>query len=119
MGNVKTFRDLKVWQKAHRFVLNIYAITKDFPSEEKFGLTSQLRRAAVSVAANIVEGFKRRGVKDTKNFYTISEASLEETRYHLLLSQDLKYISPNIYTKLEKQAAEVAKMLYGTKQSVK
>ena len=118
MGDVKTFRDLKVWQKAHQFILNIYAVTKNFPPEERFGLTSQLRRAAVSVAANIVEGFKRRGIKDTRNFYTTSEASLEEVRYYLILSKDLKYISATIQVKLESQAEEISKMLHAMKKSV-
>jgi len=118
MGDIKTFRDLKVWQKAHQFVLNIYAITKDFPSEEKFGLTSQVRRSAVSVAANIVEGFKRRGIRDTRNFYTISEASLEESRYYLILAKDLKYISVEMEEKLENLAEEISKMPYSMKKSV-
>jgi four helix bundle protein len=118
MSDIKNFRDLKVWQKAHQFVLNIYKITEGFPEKEKFGLISQIRRAAVSIAANIVEGFKRRGIKDTCNFYTISEASLEEVRYYLILSKDLKYTSVEISEKLESQAEEISKMLYATKKSV-
>lgn len=117
MEPIKSFRDLKVWQKAHQFALDVYLVTKDFPSEERFGLTAQLRRAALSVPANIVEGFKRRGIKDSLNFYTISEASLAEARYYILFSKDLKYISAKIYDKLEAQADEVAKMLFVFKKS--
>lgn len=116
---MQNFRDLKVWQKAHQFVLNIYSLTQNFPSEEKFGLVIQLRRAAVSVAANIVEGFKRRGIKDSLNFYTMSEASLAEARYYLLLARDLIYFSKEIYEEHELQADEVAKMLFAFKKSLK
>ena len=67
----KCFEDLTVWQKAHSLVLAVYEITKEFPAEEKFGMTSQMRRAGVSIAANIAEGFKKRGIKDKSNFYNI------------------------------------------------
>jgi four helix bundle protein len=117
MDKIQNFRDLEVWQKAHQFALNIYVITKKFPVEEKFGLISQIRRAVISVPANIVEGFKRRGVKDSLHFYTIAEASLEEVRYYLIFSQDLKYISSEIYKKLESQAEETAKMLFVFKKA--
>src|SRR5688572_18855288 len=79
----KSFEDLIVWQRAHEFVLGVYGLTARFPRDELFGLTSQLRRAAVSVAANIAEGFKRRGKGDKLRFYNTSQASLEECRYHL------------------------------------
>lgn len=87
------FEDLIVWQRAHALVLNIYEITKDYPAEEKFGLVSQMRRAAVSVPANIAEGFKKRGPKDKANFYNIAQGSLEELRYYLVLSKDIGYSS--------------------------
>ena len=116
---MQTFKDLKVWEKAHQFTLNVYALTKKFPSEEKFGLTSQLRRAAISVPSNIVEGFKRRGVKDSLNFYTIEEASLEEVKYQLLLAKDLKYISQDIYEKMNEKANEISKMLYSFKKALR
>jgi len=85
----KTFRDLIIWQRAHEFVLCIYILTVTFPKTETFGLTSQLRRAAVSIAANIAEGFKRRGRGDKARFLNIAQASLEECRYYLILTDDL------------------------------
>lgn len=83
------FRDLVVWQKAHKLVLEIYSFAKGFPAEENYGLKSQMRRSAVSVAANIAEGFKKRGKADKIRYFNISEGSLEECRYYLVLSQDL------------------------------
>ncbi len=87
----KTFRDLIVWQRSHEFVLSVYRLTATFPKGETFGLTSQLRRAAVSIAANIAEGFKRRGRADKTRFFNIAQSSLEECRYYLILTQDLEY----------------------------
>jgi four helix bundle protein len=90
----KTFQDLVVWQKAHRFVLDVYRFSNDFPKSEHYGLTSQLRRAAVSVAANIAEGFKKRSRPDKGRFMNTAQGSLEECRYYLLLSSDLSYGDP-------------------------
>jgi four helix bundle protein len=87
----KTFQDLLVWQKAHALVLGIYRTTASFPKHETFGLTSQMQRAAVSVPANIAEGFKRRGRADKARFLNIAQASLEECRYFLILTEDLGY----------------------------
>jgi four helix bundle protein len=87
----KTFRDLVTWQRAHQFALSVYQLTAGFPKHELFGLTSQLRRAAVSIAANVAEGFKRRGRGDKVRFLNIAQSSLEECRYYLILSQDLGY----------------------------
>jgi four helix bundle protein len=87
----KSFEDLIVWQKAHQFVLEVYKLTKDFPKEELYGLTSQLRRAAVSIAANIAEGYKKRTKPDKTRFFNIAEGSLEECRYYLILATELKY----------------------------
>jgi len=95
----KTFKDIIVWQKSHLLVLKVYKITIEFPDYEKYGLFSQLRRCAVSIPSNIVEGFKRRG-KDKFNFYYYAEASLEELKYQLLLSRDLKYICQEDYSAL-------------------
>jgi four helix bundle protein len=77
----KSFKDLLVWQRSHEFVLEIYKLTQAFPQKELFGLVSQLRRAAISIPANIAEGFKRKGKADKLRFYNISQASLEEVRY--------------------------------------
>jgi four helix bundle protein len=87
----KTFRDLIIWQRAHQLVLCVYRMTAGFPKHELFGLTSQLRRAAVSIAANIAEGFKRRGRGDKARFLNIAQSSLEECRYYLILAVDLRY----------------------------
>jgi four helix bundle protein len=87
----KTFEDLLVWQKAHSFVLTVYRLTETFPKLEIFGLTSQFRRAAVSIPANIAEGFRRRGASDKARFYNIAQTSVEECRYYLILIKDLEY----------------------------
>ena len=84
----KSFKDLVVWQKAHQLVLGMYKAIKDFPKEEIFALTSQFRRSAVSVAANIAEGFKKKSPADKLRFLNISQGSLSETEYYLLLAQD-------------------------------
>lgn len=87
----RRFQDLEMWQLAHAWVLKIYKLTESFPRHEMFGLTSQLRRAAVSVPANIAEGFRKRGAGDKARFYNISQGSLEECRYYLILASDLGY----------------------------
>ena len=87
----KTFEDLIVWQKAHQFVLAVYRLTQTFPREETYGLSSQFRRAAVSVSANIAEGFRKRGKADKARFLNIAQGSLEECRYYLILTNDLGY----------------------------
>jgi len=87
----KSFEDLLAWQKAHSFALMIYRLTGTFPKHEMFGLTSQFRRAAVSVPANIAEGFRRRGAPDKARFFNIAQASVEECRYYLILTRDLGY----------------------------
>jgi four helix bundle protein len=87
----KNFTELIVWQKAHQFVLNVYSYTKRFPKEELYGLTSQFRRAAVSIAANIAEGYKKSGTADKAKFMNIAQGSLEECNYYLILANDLEY----------------------------
>ena len=87
----KTFQDLVVWRKAHEFVLAIYPFTADFPKPETYGLAQQLRRAAVSIPANIAEGFRRRGKPDKARFMNMAEGSIEECRYYLILAKDLNY----------------------------
>ena|SRR3990167_7280139 len=85
------FQDLIVWQRAHQLVLEIYRFTSQFPKTETYALTSQFRRAAISVPANIAEGFRKRGQADKARFLNIAQGSLEECRYYLILSKDLKY----------------------------
>jgi four helix bundle protein len=89
--SARTFQDLKVWQRAHEFVLAIYRFSATFPKHETYGLSSQFRRASVSVPANIAEGFRRRGRADKARFLNIAAASLEECRYYTILSHDLGY----------------------------
>jgi len=111
MEKIQKFEDLVVWKKSHTLALEVYGLTKDFPSEEKFGLVSQMRRAAVSVPANIAEGFKRRGTKDKINFYNISQGSLSELQYYLILVKDLGF-KVNL-DKMNSLISEVGKMLNG------
>lgn len=87
----RTFKDLIVWKKAHQWVLEIYRFTDSFPTREQFGLISQSRRAAISIPANIAEGFKRKGNPDKARFYNIAQGSIEECRYYLILAKDLGY----------------------------
>ena len=115
-NKVERFQDLEVWKKSHRLVLKIYNLTRGFPKEEKFGLVSQMRRAAVSIPANLAEGFKKRTQKDKSNFYNIAQGSLEEIRYYLILAKDLNYIIDN--GEFIDSADEIGKMLYGLIRSI-
>jgi len=109
---IKSFRDIIGWQKAHQLTLIIYSMTKNFPDNEKFSLVSQMRRASISIGANLVEGFKRNSIKDKRNFITISISSLEELKYHLLLAKDLSYINKTIYHHNLAKANELSKILH-------
>lgn len=113
---ITRFEDLEVWKKSHGLVIEVYAITKKFPSEEKFGLAAQMRRTAVSIAANIAEGFKRRSPRDKLHFLGVSQGSLEELKYYFMLSRDLGYasIDGNSQNLLE----SIGKMLYGLMKSI-
>lgn len=111
MATIKMFNELLIWQESHKLVLKTYKITKLFPKEEMFILTSQIRRAAISVPANIVEGFRRKTLKDSLNFYKIADASLEELKYHLLLSKDLDYINEINYKEIKDKCETVGKLL--------
>lgn len=105
------WRELKVWQKSHQLVLEIYKVTSGFPKEETYNLVSQLRRSAISVPANIVEGQSRNTTKEYLQFLYNARGSLEEIRYHLLLSRDLEYLSISDYEDLEAKYEEISKML--------
>ncbi|MEA3310236.1 MAG: four helix bundle protein [Chloroflexota bacterium] len=117
MAKILRFQDLKVWQQAHQLVLAVYQLTPAFPPEEKYGLVSQLRRAAVSIPANIAEGFKRHGQADKIRFYNISAASLEEVKYYFILARDLHYVSD--IDELMADADTVSRMLYGLIRSIR
>ena len=106
----KVFTDLVVWQKAHAFVLAAYRVSESFPKFELYGLTSQFRRAAVSIAANIAEGFKKRSPNDKARFLNIAQGSLEECQYYLILAKDLGFSDT---TTLRPQLDEVSKLLEG------
>ncbi len=105
------FESLKVYKKAHQFVIKIYKITKTFPQHETFGLISQIRRASVSIVANIIEGNARNHKKEFIQFLYISNGSLEEVKYYLTLSMDLGYISKSTYDNLQMDAEEISKMV--------
>lgn len=104
---------LIVWQRAHELVLRIYDITKSFPKDEQFGLTSQIRRAAVSIPSNIVEGKARGSNKDYNRFLMMARGSLEEVKYQMLLAKDLKYIDEESYRELLNLALETGRLLAG------
>ena len=106
-----SFEKIIAWQKAHTFVLYVYEVTKLFPSEEKFGLTSQFRRAAVSIEANIAEGYKKLGRQDKLRFMNIAQGSLEECRDYIILSRDLGYIGMEQYQQLHTKIEEASKLL--------
>ena len=111
----RNFKDLAVWQKSHEAVLEVYKLTRRLPKEELFGLVSQMRRSAVSVPANIAEGFKRKGKADKARHMNIGQASLEELRYYFILCADLSYLPPDpIGDPLE----EVARMLDSYTQKI-
>ena len=91
MEKTRDFTELIVWQKAHQFVLQIYSLTSRFPREELFGITSQIRRAAISIAANIAEGYTKRGSRDKARFFNTAQGSLSECKYYIILTRDLKF----------------------------
>lgn len=110
---IQTFKEIVAWQKAHELVLTVYTITDSFPKKEDFVLTSQMRRCAISIASNIAEGFKRRTKNDSLHFYNMAQGSLEELKYQLLLSRDLRYIADDEYHTVSDKAEEVGKLLHG------
>ena len=111
----KTFQDLLMWKKAHEFVIEVYKLTGKFPKTEIYGLTSQFRRAAVSIPANIAEGFNKRGKSDKARFINIAQGSLEESRYYLILTKDLEYGDTSQLLPL---AEEVSKLLMAYYNSI-
>jgi four helix bundle protein len=116
MQPISKFEDLIAWQKAHALVLAVYKLTSNFPKEELFGLTSQIRRSAASVPANIAEGFSRISNTEKIRFYNISEASTEETRYHLILANDLNYANT---LDLQSLAQESKRIIGGLMKSIR
>lgn len=117
MAVIRRFQDLIVWQKSHQLALQVYKVTKQFPKEETYVLTSQIRRAVISIGSNIVEGFNRKTVKDSLQFYNIATGSLHELEYQLLLARDLQYISNRDYDMLQISLTEVSKLLFSWSKS--
>jgi four helix bundle protein len=115
---MQRFKDLKVWERSHELVKQVYDLTRKFPPDERDGLTSQLRRAAVSVPTNIAEGAKRTHSRDYARFLNIAEASLAETHYLLLLSSDLGLIPPSVFAAREPEIEEISRMLCGLRRKV-
>jgi len=111
MGTIQSFKDLIVWQKAHKLVLDIYTITKKFPVEEKYGLGDQLRRASVSITSNIAEGFIMRTAKDKTRFYLTSKGSASECMNQIIIACDLGYIKPSERDTLDAALNEVMRMI--------
>ncbi len=108
----KGFRKLIVWQRAHKLVLQVYKFTEKFPKHEIFGLTSQLRRAVVSVSANVAEGYAAGGKGQFKRYLDIAQGSLAEVEYYLILAQDLTYITPSQYERSESLRTETGFLLH-------
>jgi four helix bundle protein len=108
---MRDFRTIHVWEKAHRLTLELYEITKDFPADERFGLTSQLRRAAASVPMNTAEGCGRDSERELARFMSIAAGSASEVEYQLLLARDLGYLPDETYTALDQQVNEIKRML--------
>jgi four helix bundle protein len=115
---VKDFRDLQVWQKAHRLVLAVYRVTASFPRHELYGLTAQLRRSSSSIAANLAEGCGRNGDAELARFCSIAMGSASELEYHLLLARDLNLLNAVDYTALATDTTEVKRMLTGFQQKL-
>lgn len=113
------FKELLVWQKSINFVTEIYELTNDFPKYEMYGLTSQIRRASVSVPSNIAEGNSRRSIADYLQFLKIARGSCAEVETQLIIAQNLKFLSEKHYLKLNQNIIEISKMLNGLINSLK
>ena len=116
---MKSFQELEAWQQAHKLTQAIYKATATFPKEERFGILSQLRRAASSIGANIAEGFGRRSTKDFIRYLEIASGSLKEGRNFLLLSRDLKYLRTEDYSRLYGNCDTAGRLLGGLMQSLR
>ena len=110
---IKNFTDLDTWREAHKLVLMIYRITKDFPKEEMYGLTSQIRRAAVSITSNIAEGFSRQSYSEKINFYSMALGSNTELQNQLLIAKDIRYLGKETFSEIAKQSIRVNKLING------
>lgn len=118
-STIKKFTDLKSWQEAHKLVLLVQTSTKTFPEDEKFGLTSQMRRAAVSITSDIAEGFGRRNAGEKIQFYSTAQASISEIQNQLLLARDLEYSSNDTINDLQELSITAHKLLTGLIRSLR
>lgn len=116
---ITSFTDLEAWQQAHLFAVGVYKTTKDFPASEQFGITSQLRRAAVSIPSNIAEGFSRSSSKEKLQFYAVARASLVEVQSQILIARDVGFLPPSQFDKLSSHTIRVHKLINGLIGSVK
>lgn len=116
---MRSFRGLQVWEKSHQLTLAVYSATRNFPKEELYSLTSQLRRASSSIPANIAEGCGRNGDNELRRFLEIAMGSASEVEYHLLLARDLKMLELNDYEQLNQQTCEIKRMLCAFIQKLK
>ena len=112
-GKIRSFTDLDAWREGHRLVIDIYKITREFPKEELFGLTNQLRRAAVSFTSNIAEGFSRNSYKEKLQFYSIALGSLTEVQNQLLVARDVEYITKEDFNNFANQTIKLSKITNG------
>ena len=110
---ITSFTSLNAWQFGHKLVLETYKITKEFPKEEVFGLSIQLRRSAVSITSNIAEGFSRKSYKEKTQFYSMALGSVTELQNQLLIARDIGYLSNNIFNDIAQQSVTVHKLLNG------
>ena len=112
-SEIKSFRDLVVWQKASALATLLYKVTENFPKTEIYGITSQMRRAAVSVSSNIAEGFKRNSKKEKVQFYSIAQGSLTELQNQLLIAKDVGFLDKNTFSIIAEQSIKVSKITNG------
>ncbi len=110
---IKTFKDLNAWKEGHSLVIQIYKISQKFPKEEQFGLTNQIRRAAVSITSNIAEGFSRRSYKEKSQFYSMALGSLTELENQLTIAKDINYITGKEFSDLENKIITCSKIING------
>ncbi len=119
MGAIQSFTGLIAWQEAHKLVLLVYRVTQTFPKEESFGLTNQLRRAAVSISSNIAEGFSRKSAKEKSQFYRMALGSLTEVQNQILISRDIQYVAKKEFDDIAQQTVIVSKLINGLIKSAK
>ena len=117
-NTIRSFTDLNAWKEGHQLVLMIYKITRSFPVDERFGLTNQVQRAAVSITSNIAEGFSRATSKEKIQFYRISLGSLTEIQNQIIIARDLKYMDQITFSEVAEQSITVSKLINGLLKGV-